>query len=222
MNQSNRECVPIHGVKFRDRMPMDKPIRAACRDDFSRNGVDWVFVDPGFASKKRSCGFLINDGSAQELSFVELRTELCALMTAATVPLNVVIEAPLSVAFSQAGNPVGRAFELRDGKSRYWYVGLGCSVLVSAAYLMRALVDSGPQRQIRLFEGFVTFKKKGARSSHAQDVLDLRRVVYDGMGATGVLWPEQFRQSKQDCLQSAFSVSGMDFGIPPVIIIEPR
>lgn len=196
-------------------------IRAARREDFTRDGVDWVFVDPGFAAKAKSCGLLVNDGDARELRFVDLKSELCLLARVGGRPMNLVIEAPLSVAFSDAGNPAGRAFERSNGKSRYWYVGLGCSVLVSATYLVRALVESRPQREIRLIEGFVSFKKKGAKSSHSRDVLDLRRIVQEGAGSIGVLWPEQFRISARDSLRSAFAVSGLDFGIPPVVVVAP-
>jgi hypothetical protein len=135
-------------------------------------------------------------------------------------PLNLVLEAPLSVAFSATGNPTGRAVEKRDGKARYWYLGLGCGVLVAATYLLRSIFDSPRSREIRLYEGLVSFKPAKVRSSHASDVLALRSIVFQQPSNAGkIVAPEQLRASPCDRLQSAFAVSGFDFGIPPVIAV---
>ena len=75
-------------------------IRAGHITDANRNSGDWVFVDVGFAHAARSCGLLIGDEQPQELSFSKLRTELMEVATATTKPLNLLIEAPLSVAFN--------------------------------------------------------------------------------------------------------------------------
>jgi hypothetical protein len=121
------------------------------------------------------------------------------------------------VAFSSQGNPLGRLVEKhRDGRTRYWYVGLGCSVLTSATYLLRQLTDSPRTRDIRLFEGFVSFKPKGQNSDHCADVLALRQVVCNP-SAANVFGPDQLASEAKQ-LRSAFAVAGMDYGIPPVLV----
>jgi len=80
-------------------------------------------------------------------------------------PINLLIEAPLSVTFvdentTNNSNPVGRSFEKCDNLTRYWYSGAGCTTMVAAMYLIHEIqlkVESGVE--IRLFEGFVTYKR---------------------------------------------------------------
>jgi hypothetical protein len=59
----------------------------------------WVFVDLGFAQADKSCGLLAGDGKPKEISFSQLRTEVMEIVAACGKPLNLLIEAPLSVAF---------------------------------------------------------------------------------------------------------------------------
>jgi hypothetical protein len=179
----------------------------------------WAFVDPGFSRNAKSCGLVDADGEPSRLTFAQLEAELVALVRRAGGPLNLVIEAPLSVAFGPKGNPVGRSVELRGRQSRYWYVGLGCSVLVAATYLLRALTDACPEREVRLFEGLVSFKPRGTRSSHCDDVLQLRQVILGDRAVGRVVPPEELAGSPEHSLKSAFAVSGMDYGIPPVLVV---
>lgn len=196
-------------------------IRAACLEEATPASGYWVFVDLGFARSSKSCGLLAGTEDPRELTFAELTSALVRLVSDSGEPINLVIEAPLSVAFNLAGNPTGRSIEKRGGQTRYWYVGLGCCVLVAATYLVRALVDSQPKREIRLFEGLVSFKPKGVASSHAQDVRSLRDVIFSPHLDTGrVIAPHQLAMSNKDRIESAFAVAGMDFGIPPVVSVE--
>ena len=155
--------------------------------------ADWAIVDIGFSSTRKSCGVgIYRSGtwqSPQEITFGQLLETLTTLITTPTsTPLNLVIEAPLSAAFNAQNNPVGRIFEKRDGsaKTRYWYVGAGSSVLLASVYLLRALHNCPNRtRDIRLFEGFVSFKE-GIASSHAADVAGLWQAV------------QNLRQSQRD------------------------
>jgi hypothetical protein len=194
-------------------------IRAAQMKDATRCSVDWVFVDPGFSSRARSCGLLSGSAEPAQLTFAQLRAGLVQLATSEGPPMNLVIEAPLSVAFGAVGNPIGRSVELRNGQARYWYVGLGCSVLVAATYLLRALTESKIKRDIRLFEGLVSFKPKGIPSSHSEDVLKLRSVAWGEHGSGRIVPPEELAASPTHTVQSAFLVAGMDFGVPPVVAV---
>lgn len=193
-------------------------IRAGTVNEVHPESGDWVFVDLGFAQDgQKSCGLLEADHDPNIYTFGGLLDRLKVLVADGEVPLNLVLEAPLSVAFSSQGNPLGRLVEKhRDGRTRYWYVGLGCSVLTSATYLLRQLTDSPRTRDIRLFEGFVSFKPKGQNSDHCADVLALRQVVCNP-SAANVFGPDQLA-SKAKQLRSAFAVAGMDYGIPPVLV----
>jgi hypothetical protein len=221
-----RECVMAQGQCLGGADCLHKPphppkpmIRAGLPNEATPHSGDWAFVDPGFASRSRSCGLLLSTGTPVNLTFGELRDRLQAIVCKDGEPLNLVLEAPLSVAFAQSGNPTGRAIERRDGKSRYWYVGLGCSVLVSVTYLMRAISDAGPRREVRLFEGFVSFKPKGRPSNHGDDVMNLRRVIHGEQAVGRVVPPEALASSPEHTVLSAFAVSGMDFGVPPVVAV---
>lgn len=195
-------------------------IGAGLTTEATRTSGQWVFVDLGFAKAAKSCGLLVGDGTPKEVSFSKLKTEVLEIVATGRMPLNLLIEAPLSVAFNKNGNPTGRSIERRESQSRYWYVGLGCSVLVAATYLLRAIHDAGGQRGIRLFEGLASFKPKGVRSSHSDDVLNLRQVIWKGDSKLGSIVPsENLAASPEDRLQSAFLVAGMDFGIPPVVVL---
>lgn len=195
-------------------------IRAASMLEAERDSAEWVFVDLGFANKTKSCGLLVGEGVAKVLSFSGLQAELAVICSTGSAPLNLLLEAPLSVAFAANGNPVGRSIELRSGQARYWYTGLGCCVLVAATYLLRSLHDRPLSREIRLFEGLVSFKPKGVRSSHTADVHALREVLWAGGGSGGrVVAPQELALNQGDNIVSAFRVAGMDFGIPPVVVV---
>jgi hypothetical protein len=195
-------------------------IRAATLSEASRQSGDWVFVDIGFANKAKSCGLLVGEGKARAVSFSELQNELAGICDTKSGPLNLLLEAPLSVAFGSNGNPVGRSVEKRNEQTRYWYVGLGCSVLVAATYLLRTIHDLSPRREIRLFEGLVSFKPKGTPSSHTADVDALRRVIWHEENSIGrIVAPKELALNQGDQIVSAFRVAGMDFGIPPIVVV---
>lgn len=195
-------------------------IRAGTLSECDRNSGEWVFVDLGFSNNKRSCGMLIHDGEPAELRFSELTEQLLALSRNQTEPMNLLLEAPLSVAFDENGNPTGRRVERRGPVTRYWYVGLGCSVLVAATYVLRAILDSLPSREIRLFEGLASFKAKGSMLSHSADVVALREIVWNPNSRDGqIVSPEALKRDASDHLRSAFAVAGMDFGVPPIVAV---
>jgi len=200
-------------------------IGAGTMEDLRYDSGIWVFIDLGFAQKKASCGLLEGEGKPEEFAFNEVGRKLSELATGTGndgLTLNLVIEAPLSVAFTRDGNPTGRKFEKRQSETRYWYVGLGCSVLVAATYIMRQLVEAKPRKEIRLFEGFASFKPKGQRSSHMGDVCRLRQVVreYPDCKTGVIIAPDDLRSLADDRIESAFAVANMSLGVPPVVVIN--
>lgn len=193
-------------------------IRAGNPKEVGPDSGEWLFIDAGFSSNGKSCGVLGSDNVAKCLTFSEASDLIVSVGSINSPALNLLIEAPLSVAFNSRGNPAGRSIERLGSKHRYWYEGLGCLVMTSALYLLRALHDSKSKREIRLFEGFVSFKRKGSVSSHCADVQALRAVVLDrNREPSSVVAGAQLAAASSDRLVSAFAVAGMDFGIPPVV-----
>jgi hypothetical protein len=194
-------------------------IRAGTVSEISPSSGEWLILDIGFANKSASCGLLINEEQPVELRFNEAVERICGFIDSSTRPVNVLIEAPLSVAFDRNGNPTGRTVERQGSKTRYWYVGLGCTVMVAALYLMRAMTDVVSTSEVRLFEGFVSFKEKGSTSNHSRDVELLRKVVEDPSAYPGaIVEAKALRMTETDTLKSAFLVAGIDTGVPPIII----
>lgn len=195
-------------------------IQAATPLQITKSSGDWIFVDLGFAAKKRSCGVLLGSGDPEEVRFSDLCQLLISEVKRNDGPLNLLLETPLSVAFDQEGNPTGRSIEKRGSVTRYWYVGLGCSVLTAATYLLRSLNTVAQRRDVRLIEGLASFKPQGTVSSHKSDVLNLREAAWSRTPNLGRIVPaSELTTDKSHKLESAFAVAGMDFGIPPVVAL---
>jgi hypothetical protein len=182
---------------------------------------NWVFLDIGFSAKARSSGLLIADGEPKCFQFADATRQITEHVSLAKTTTNLVIEAPLSVCFNKSGNPTGRRIEKEQTqgktKTRYWHSGLGCSVMVAATYLIRALSKAAPEGQVRLFEGFVSYKEKGT-SDHCMDVRLLREVVQRPTKfAACIVSCDALRAEPEDQIFSAFKVSGFDCGVPAVI-----
>lgn len=198
-------------------------MRAGNVDEVNRASGDWVFVDLGFARRTPSCGIVHGDGAAEAVTFATACERVVRETSRIAGPLNLLLEAPLSVAFTREGNPTGRSIEKRDGKTRYWHVGLGCVVLVAATYLVKAVASAGMKREVRLFEGFVSFKQRGVRSCHTDDVMCLRDVVWQPERFAGAVTPpDKLALAPSDIVSSAFAVAGLNLGVPPVITAAAR
>lgn len=199
---------------------MTTQIYAATPEQLDRSSCDWAFVDLGFSEKSESCGVLYGTGDAEEKQFRDMLLWLEKIVGSSTTPLNLVLEAPLSVAFNARGNPTGRSVERRGHVTRYWYVGLGAAVLLAATYVLRYLVDLDLDRPIRLVEGLASFKSGGNTSSHSGDVLALRAVAWGTAPDKGrVVFAPELKREASDELRSAFMVAGMDCGVPPVVAL---
>jgi len=179
----------------------------------------WLILDIGFSNKSRSCGFLLGDYKPTRYRFSEAVSKVIEAAQTNKV-LNLVIEAPLSVAFNRHRNPKGRSVEKKGSKTRYWYFGPGCTVLVATTYLMQKLVKSKPAGTIRLFEGFVSYKDRGKPTDHLLDVKLLKEAIMAPNASKYCKKPQELKLDDDDILESAFKAAGMDFGIPPVISIQ--
>jgi len=180
----------------------------------------WIFLDIGFSSKGRTCGLAFGDGSPQKLTYGAATRSIVDNLRNEEGLINLVIEAPLSVSFDKNGNPKGRKIEKRDSDTRYWYAGLGCAVMTAAMYLIRDIHEAtkhSPNIEVRLFEGFVSFKEN--ETDHRDDVCALREKVRNAAWhQKSVVGPEDLITSEEDKICSAFRVAGLDFGVPAVII----
>ena len=105
-------------------------IVAGTVEDAVRDSREWIFVDLGFSEKSRSCCMAVGDAEPVPLTFCELQRELCLRTRSGASPINLVIEAPLSVSFNAHCKPTGRRIERREIRTRYWYVGPRAAVLV--------------------------------------------------------------------------------------------
>ena len=206
---------------------MASKIIAGSKTDINKNSGQWLIVDIGFSSTKRSCGVWNDGGKPSVVRFdrlVELATR--EVQKANARPLNLLLEAPLSVAFNQDGNPTRRLCDSQGNKYRDWYVNAGATTLIAASYLLRALDGCQGERDVRLFEGFVSFKSskdrpgnKGERiAAHKKDVLKLKYAVWSGKNSK-IFESEELRHNPDDRIESAFSFLDKDL-IPPVIRIN--
>ena len=195
-------------------------IVAGVRDQARRDSGQWVLVDIGFSADKRSCGIAVGDSQPRNVRYADLAPCIARELESDTAPLNLLIEAPLSIAFNARGNPTGRSIEKKNGKTRYWYMQGGAVTLLATMHLLRDLHEMQPTREVRLFEGFASFKHKETRSSHADDVSNLRRVAWGGREKGRIVEAEGLKMRDEDILVSSFSVLGMDLGIPPVVVAD--
>lgn len=185
-------------------------------EDISWTSGAWIFLDVGFSNKRRSCGLLFHDMEPKAFQFNTACVLIVERIADTTEPVNLTIEAPLSVAFDRSGNPCGRSIEKQGAKTRYWYNGLGCGVMVAAMYIVRAIHDACPRQEIRLFEGFVSYKDPDVRSEHLHDALLMRQVVKEQHPAS-IIAPNKLKTETSDQLKSAFWVAGLNCGVPPII-----
>ena len=182
-------------------------------------------MDIGFAGNGRNggktSGIAIGDSEPKVVHFGELGKTITREAMGGS-PLNLLIEAPLSVAFDSEGRPVGRKIETRGMNSRYWYVGPGAVTMVAAMYLLnqiRCRSHESNIQELRLFEGFVSFKSKESKLSHSEDVVCLRRVIKRECGNGMIIGRDGLKMRDSHVLQSAFLVSGWDYGIPAVVAV---
>lgn len=181
---------------------------------------NWIFFDIGFSSSAQSCGLAFGDQDSKGLQFGEAKGRILTHI-GKSASTNLLIEAPLSVCFDSTGNPQGRSIEKEGKKTRYWYVGPGCVVMVATMYLIHDIAKQCFDARVRLFEGFVSYKPKTAKSGHGADVCQLRDVVKDPTRFSNCIYsPDELRSKPGDLLRSAFLPLGLDCGIPAVI--KPR
>ena len=175
---------------------------------------DWLAVDIGFSSAKKTTGLMGQRWDEPKcVEYGQLLSE-CSRYAAGRKVLGLIVEAPLSFAFSSRNNPVGRNFEKRNRLTRYWYQGLGCSVMVAAALFLRDLAKMDGETTVHVFEGFISFKVDA--TDHRKDAVRLienRKKVVDG---------SELKVNPLDRIDSVMSLWDGDRGIPGLIKVRER
>jgi len=135
-----------------------------------------IALDIGFSKNRKTCGLVIELNGEIEYAdnckfseVVKKTTEY--IQEHDDVDVCLIIEAPLSVAMKD-GNPVGRCFEKKDEKTRYWYVGAGAAVALAAVRFINELKNCESKARIHLFEGFLSFKDKDITHEEGDDNKD--------------------------------------------------
>lgn len=227
---SNQDRVNL--VQDGNTMVMVPGIVAGQVNDINRNSGQWLIIDMGFSSREPTCGVLNRPGEPNQQLDVITFGNLVGLVTqevqnADQRPLSLLIEAPLSVAFQPNGNPTRRICDTHGNQYRDWYVNAGAATLIAASYFLRALHNCHRQREVRLFEGFASFRQAQDRprtaeqryEAHIRDVRDLKDAVWYGTNRE-IFNPAQLVRPPNH-VESAFHFFQQDL-IPPVIRINPR
>ncbi len=176
----------------------------------------WVILDIGF-SQNKSCGLILGSCEPICLNFGETCRAVADWINHQNSPINLMIEAPLSMAFDLKDNPVPRKVEKLGSITRPWYSGPGATVLVAAIHLIAYLRDRCPDASIVLFEGFVSFKPREGKSDHRWDANRLSESVRSGPSASVEFWDEADLRADGTTLMSVFVPCGFNPGIPAIV-----
>lgn len=137
-----------------------------------------IAIDLGLSKSRKTCGLAWSkDGQVerkQNLKFGEAIEKVCKLMCEQDSDVVLIVEAPLSGAFRESGNPIERGdFEKANGANRYWYYGAGGTVCLGAIFFLRKLVRKLFKKsgKVFLYEGFVTGEQKPKDHSDVAELL---------------------------------------------------
>ena len=165
-------------------------IVAGEREQIRSDSDDWFIVDIGMSMTETSCGVWYGPGTLQAVTFERLK-ELVIEQAGRCPepPLNLLIEAPLSVVWKPGGNPGRRACDSYPG----WRTDIGITTpgpqrLSPPIFVTVTFECQTRQRVVRLFEGHMSFKtdeekrlaKKNRAESHKKDALALKHAVWYG------------------------------------------
>ncbi len=133
-----------------------------------------VALDIGFSNKKESCGIAWNEGEETKLAAMKFGAAIdhifkLALNSKSTA---LIIEAPLSVLFSEDGNPECR---FPSEKNNGWYWGAGILTHGAALVLLKGLYyrSQGTELEISIsiYEAFSSNKKTNLCDKHEAELI---------------------------------------------------
>ena len=178
-------------------------------EDIRRDSGEWLIVDIGFSSNEATCGIWDEAQQPRVVKFGDLvKLTKGKAKEKSQEPLNLLIEAPLSVAFQCNRNPSRRKCDTKGNIHRDWYVNAGATTLLAASYLLQELVECEGRRRVRLFEGLVSFKRSGSApktkagriEANKADVLKLKNCVWHEANDQ-IFAPSDLRQNPTDIIQ---------------------
>jgi len=119
-----------------------------------------VAVDLGFSNTAKSCGVAhYSEGGTlhtEELTFADAVAAVAGSVRSSRECV-LILEAPLSAAFDEKGNPCPRHDIERSDPPRWWSIGAGAAMALAALHFCRRLHDRSPADvRLNLVEGFVT------------------------------------------------------------------
>jgi len=132
-----------------------------------------IAVDMGFSSRTASCGYAFRSGHSSQTVSGNKKFNECLRAVATQISdckeLLLILEAPLSAAFDQPGNPQPRGEFERAPKPRWWSLGAGAAMSLAAMYFLQGIVKTvSAECRCHLIEGFVV----GADSGNDADVAE--------------------------------------------------
>ncbi len=196
---------------------------------------DWLFIDLGFSNTQGSNGvapvsnheelYPELEGSFQ---YGELIKRLQTLIAHEGPTLNIVLEAPLSMAFDEKGNPIGRSMEKEGGQHRYWYTGPGGPLVTAADHLIRKIGEPEPDRKVRIFEGFVSFKGNSDNeeegheneSNHKRDADRMRKLLMEKDADLQVYYEKSILLNRGHELIPIPALRERTEHVPPILFVE--
>ena len=177
-----------------------------------------MILDIGF-SKNPSCGLILGSSDPRCVNFSDACRSSVEWIQRQDSPINLMIEAPLSMAFDQRGNPIPRRVEKFGSQTRPWYSGPGATVLIATLHLIVHLREYCPEASIKLFEGFVSFKPPEAKSDHIWDAVRLSDSIRSGPNEMVEFWGQEDLEAQGTVLSSVFIPCGFDPGVPAIVRI---
>lgn len=149
-------------------------IPVSTRNEFHLIGnLPMLAVDMGFSGKSASCGYAYRAAGDQQTRSENKTFANCLQTVAEQISragdVLLIIEAPLSAAFNQKGNPQSRGAFESSPKPRWWSLGPGAAMSQAAMHFLKRLASQIPaNRKCHLVEGYVV----GANSGHDADVAE--------------------------------------------------
>jgi len=164
------------------------PVQSRQSEGGLRN-LPLIAVDLGFAGDgNRSCGVAWGNepASCEEMEFGAAVSRVSELLQINRESV-LILEAPLSGAFSASGNPCARGEFEREPQRRYWYVQPGSGIALAAELFVRRPIQAVGLENgtVHIVEGFVT--RVTGQHRHKRVAVALRRAFLDPQ-TPGTYW----------------------------------
>ena len=141
------------------------------------HGLPVLAIDLGFSGKTASCGLAFCNPQGALIESSNYKFYDCALKAAELLAANknsvMILEAPLSAAFNNAGNPQPRGDFEAIPKPRWWSIGPGATMSLAAMYFLKEICQRVPKEiSCNLIEGYVTGDESGNHADVAESLLN--------------------------------------------------